>query len=804
MAACQHALKPLEPPRLSTPVYKEECTQCFDGQDNEEGINVCLHCFNGGCAKHAPLHAMNRGHPIALNIKRILVKKAEARPQKITKVAIGVPGGAGAEADEYDFETKVLCFQCGTEVERTAGKLPGVIDGVVAAPTAAKQEELKAWENEISACQHTKGLQQDPAAPQLAAKSLAHCGLCELSQNLWLCLACGHLGCGRRNYDGTGGNGHAMDHYTATKHPVVCKLGTITPEGTADIYCYGCDDAKLDPQLAAHLARFGINVASQEKTEKSTAEMELDRNLTLDFSEATEDGQRLTPVHGPGYTGLRNMGNTCYMASVLQVLFKMPEFLQRYQAVAAAHAPSCREPSHAACYLCQMGKMADGLASGRYSQAPKDAAAAEAIEAGALKATSAPDAGGPGQEAGVAPRMLKALVGKDHAEFSTMRQQDALEFLQHLLKLVRQKEHAAGGEDPSRAFDFTVAQRVQCAQCRRARYSRATEQQISLPIPLPQGAEGSGAGATVPFEACVAGWAAEEAVEGFQCPACSPARTVALKSQRFETFPETLVCHMRRFVYDNWVPKKLDVSVTVPERFDFGAYMGAAALAPGEQPLPDAPAAAPAAPARPQADEASVEQLMAMGFPRPRCVRAVLATGNSGAETAMNWLFEHMEDPDIDAPLPEPMEATGPAAAAAAGGAGPSEESVSMLCDMGFTPAQARKALRSTDNNMERAVEWLFSHPGDTGEEAPAPAPAAAGSAGAPAGPPPAGRAGRGVYELVGVVTHKGPSVHCGHYIAHCRRAADGRWVLFNDNKVVEAGNPPLTHGYLYFFRRVD
>jgi ubiquitin carboxyl-terminal hydrolase 5/13 len=54
----------------------------------------------------------------------------------------------------------------------------------------------------------------------------------------------------------------------------------------------------------------------------------------------------------------------------------------------------------------------------------------------------------------------------------------------------------------------------------------------------------------------------------------------------------------------------------------------------------------------------------------------------------MNWLFEHMEDPDIDAPI-QP-------AGGAAGGPEPSPEQISMLSDMGFTPAQARKALRET------------------------------------------------------------------------------------------------------------
>ena len=49
-------------------------------------------------------------------------------------------------------------------------------------------------------------------------------------------MTCGHLGCGRKNWDGSGGNNHAVDHGQSNNHYVVCKLGTITPEGSACIY----------------------------------------------------------------------------------------------------------------------------------------------------------------------------------------------------------------------------------------------------------------------------------------------------------------------------------------------------------------------------------------------------------------------------------------------------------------------------------------------------------------------------------------------------------------------------------------
>ena len=143
-----------------------------------------------------------------------------------------------------------------------------------------------------------------------------------------------------------------------------------------------------------------------------------------------------------------------------------------------------------------------------------------------------------------------------------------------------------------------------------------------------------------------------------------------------------------------------------------------------------------------------------------------------------------------------------------------------MLADMGFTPAQARKALRETvrlssitsvrgagyltisqGGNAERAVEWLFSHPDDTGEDAPSssaaeakPTASVGGSAELPAR-----------YRLKAFVSHKGPSVHSGHYVAHIRTEAAG-WVFFNDEKVLKADAESVRElkklAYLYVFER--
>ncbi|KAJ2713447.1 ubiquitin-specific protease ubp14, partial [Coemansia spiralis] len=61
-------------------------------------------------------------------------------------------------------------------------------------------------------------------------------------------------------------------------------------------------------------------------------------------------------------------------------------------------------------------------------------------------------------------------------------------------------------------------------------------------------------------------------------------------------------------------------------------------------------------------------------------------------------------------------------------------------------------------------------------------------------------------FELTGFVSHKGSSVHCGHYVASVRHGLGGdtQWFLINDAKVAAQPTPEPEQAYLLFFTRVD
>merc|ERR1719415_461969 len=107
-----------------------------------------------------------------------------------------------------------------------------------------------------------------------------------------------------------------------------------------------------------------------------------------------------------------------------------------------------------------------------------------------------------------------------------------------------------------------------------------------------------------------------------------------------------------------------------------------------------------------------------------------------------------MGDPDFGDPFNPPGAAAGGKKKCTAG-----EEVIAMVMSMGFSRDQAEMGLRNTDNNVERAIEWIFSHP--DGEE---PAPGVQTTSNLCGDV----KDGNSRYELTAFISHMGPSTHSG------------------------------------------
>merc|ERR1711972_965228 len=183
-------------------------------------------------------------------------------------------------------------------------------------------------------------------------------------------------------------------------------------------------------------------------------------------------------------------------------------------------------------------------------------------------------------------------------------------------------------------------------------------------------------------------------------------------------------------------------------------------------------------------DEGILSQLMEIGFPLEGCKRALHQTNNAGLEAATNWCMEHVGDADFSDPfiLPGTQANSGKAVA--------DESAVAMLVSMGISQVHAVRCLSETNNNMERAVDWYYSHQEEL-QDSPTEEQAKDDFTD-----------GNGIYDLQAFISHMGTSTQSGHYVAHILK--NGKWVIFNDEKVALSENPPKDLGYIYIYKRAN
>ncbi|KAK1261154.1 Ubiquitin carboxyl-terminal hydrolase 14 [Acorus gramineus] len=795
-------------PEPTNRVYKQECCVSFDTPRSEGGLYVDMHTFLAFGKDYVEWNYAKTGNPVYLHIRQTRKAVSEDRPlKKPTLLAIGLEGGFDKQEPEYEETYSIVVLPDYVSLPFPSVELPEkvrlAVDSILLAEGAERKEQIASWiadKKKVSAfAMDLQQIDNGVVVPPSGWK----CCKCDKVENLWLNLTDGMIFCGRKNWDGTGGNNHAIEHYNETKYPLAVKLGTITADlETADVFSYPEDDSVEDPLLAQHLAFFGIDFSSLKKTEMTTAERELDQNTNFDWNRIQESGQEVEPLFGPGYTGLVNLGNSCYLASTMQVIFSTHSFCSRYYERQSLKTAFENAPADPTLDLnMQIIKLGHGLLSGRYSVPIK-----ETDETG-NDSTSTSNV----KQEGIAPRMFKAVVAASHPEFSTMRQQDALEFFLHLLDQVERANSGNAEMDPTRSFKFGIEERLMCPSGKVA-YNKRTDYILSLSIPLHEATnkeqleafnklksarslEGKSVSADeivrprVPLEACLACFSAAEEVHDFYSTALD-SRTTAVKTAGLTTFPDYLVLHMRKFVMEEgWVPKKLDVYIDVPDIIDI-THLRSKGIQPGEELLPESVAREEnAGSSEPLANELIVSQLASMGFNYLHCQKAAINTSNAGIEEAMTWLLSHINDPDIDDPIPTGTGNTDFLSV--------DQASLDTLISFGFQEEVARKALKASGGNIEQATDWIFSQP-DISSSMDMDATTSSAQNTVDAGLSDGG----GRYRLMALISHIGTSTHCGHYVAHILK--NGKWVIFNDSKVGASIDPPKDMGYLYFFERIN
>lgn len=348
------------------------------------------------------------------------------------------------------------------------------------------------------------------------------------------------------------------------------------------------------------------------------------------------------------------------------------------------------------------------------------------------------------------------------------------------------------------ALKFAIEDRVTCTASGKVKYTKREEYCLSLNIPMEnancndmnvahQASQHSNIKDLRPrisIHQIIENFAKTEIIDNYYSSAIKGI-TIAEKFSRFATLPDFLLVQFKKFTLrDDWVPIKLDVAIDNIEDLDL-SHLKSIGKQPGEELLPEKDVSIPV----PEINQNMVDILLDMGFPSEAARKAVLFTKNSSVEDATEWIMQHITDSDINDPLVLPGIKQLNCAKFI-----PDSENISTLMSMGFDINQATKALKETNNNIERATDWIFSHPYDANEMD-------CDDVLSDIEIDNQFRNGSSKYKLVAFISHMGTSSHAGHYVCHILK--DDKWVIFNDNKVAISQNPPKDLGYLYLYKRV-
>ncbi|KAM9377950.1 ubiquitin carboxyl-terminal hydrolase 3 [Pholidichthys leucotaenia] len=269
------------------------------------------------------------------------------------------------------------------------------------------------------------GALDSPRFPNGAPSSWS-CNVCRSNKSPWICLTCLMVHCGRYV------NGHAKKHFEENQVPATGQKKSEKEKthhsvcmdcSNYSVFCYRCDDFVVNDTKPGQVQKVREHLQSLENSALMS-----DRQRKRKLQESpSPDGKLLKNNDGValGATGLRNLGNTCFMNAILQSLSNIEEFSGYFKDLPAVALRS--------------GKTAGRRMYHTRSQGDSSVSLVEEFRKTLCSLWQ-------GNQTAFSPDSLFYAIWKIMPSFRGYQQQDAHEFMRYLLDhLHRELQYSCNG-----------------------------------------------------------------------------------------------------------------------------------------------------------------------------------------------------------------------------------------------------------------------------------------------------------------------------------------------------------------------
>lgn len=351
----------------------------------------------------------------------------------------------------------------------------------------------------------------------LQKNRLAICRECQINEQCRICLECSLCFCRH----------HAQQHAKLLSHPLAIDIKRLF------IHCYACGDVQYDPVFER--ARKKILLSQQNSQTNSSSNI-------------------------PGICGLLNLGNTCFMNSVLQAFVHAPVLRDCFLSEKAqCQLNDNNNHIFNNCIMCQLRQLYHHVHQGQTTNEP------------------------------FVPSQLLYLIWTHENHLAGFEEQDAQELLMALFNIIHSQYSNDNSTDEKtcsciidRFFKGALQSEITCSQCGSVSRKNDLVRDISLQIPLSSSNDDSFSSLSSPsssaisLENCLWRFTHSETLSNFFCDKCQMSMSANIKLTISQA-PIVACFHLKRFQYvkksRSKMRKKLSTHISFSDELDLNPFL---------------------------------------------------------------------------------------------------------------------------------------------------------------------------------------------------------------------------------------